>query len=78
MKAPDKLVFDEARFSDIGIFGIEDETEYIRRDAILDWLDRREDVCLERFEKAKSQEIKDIYVGEITQIDCIRAMLYTL
>jgi len=37
MKAPDKLVFNEALFSDIGIFGIEDETEYIRKDALLEW-----------------------------------------
>lgn len=38
MKAPDKLVFNEALFSDIGIFGIEDETEYIRKDALLEWI----------------------------------------
>ena len=38
MKVPDKLVFDEATFSDIGIFGVEGEVEYIRKEALIEWL----------------------------------------
>jgi hypothetical protein len=42
MKAPDKLVFDVATFSDIGIFGVEGEVEYIRKEALLEWAKQKQ------------------------------------
>ena len=39
MKAPDKLSMDPCRFSDVGIFDVdEDEVVYIRKDAVVDKL----------------------------------------
>lgn len=39
MKAPDKIEMNECLFSDIGIMGVEEEVEYIRKDAIMALLD---------------------------------------
>ena len=34
MKAPDKIIMNECLFSDIGILGVEEEVEYVRKDVI--------------------------------------------
>ena len=43
MKAPDKLTLNGCLFSDIGILGIEEEVEYIRKDTLLEWA--KENLC---------------------------------